>query len=81
MQQTGQEPSPTKHLVTTYLSDVKSRVDACIFDFLPTTHKHPDVYQLYQMMLDYPAPRREGITSRALYAHVRGVRRRYAARR
>ena len=61
MQQTGQEPPPTKRLVATYLSDVKSRVDACIFDFLPTTHKHPDVHQLYQMMLDYPRRAAKGL--------------------
>ena len=61
MQKTGQDPSPTRHLVTTYLSDVKSRVDACIFDFLPTAHKHPDVHNLYQMMLDYPRRAAKGL--------------------
>ena len=70
MQKTGQDLSPTKHLVTTYLSEIKSKVDACIFDFLPTTHQHPDVHQLYQMMLDYPTPRRERVASRALHAYV-----------
>lgn len=61
MPKTGQEPSPTKDLVTTYLSDVKSEVDACIFDFLPTAHEHPDVHQLYQMMLDYPHRAAKGL--------------------
>ena len=70
MQKTGQEPLPTQHLVTTYLSDVKSRVDACIFDFLPTAHQHPDVHQLYQMMLDYPRRAAKGLRARALYAYV-----------
>ena len=61
MPKTGQEPSPTKDLVTTYLSDVKSRVDACILDFLPIAHEHPDVHQLYQMMLDYPRRTAKGL--------------------
>ena len=61
MQKTGQDISPTKHLVTTYLSDIKNKVDACIFDFLPTAHEHPDVHQLYQMMLDYPRRAAKGL--------------------
>ena len=61
MQKTGQDPLPTQHLVTAYLSGVKSRVDACIFDFLPTAHKHPDVHELYQMMLDYPRRAAKGL--------------------
>ena len=61
MQKTEQEPSPTKHLVTEYLSDVKNKVDACIFEFLPTDHEHPDVHQLYQMMLDYPRRAAKGL--------------------
>ena len=61
MQKTGQDISPTKHLVTTYLSEIKSKVDACIFDFLPTDHEHPDVHQLYQMMLDYPRRAAKGL--------------------
>ena len=74
MPKTGQEPSPTKDLVTTYLSDVKSRVDACILDFLPIAHEHPDVHQLYQMMLDYPRRTAKGVTACALPAYMRGVR-------
>ena len=58
MPKSGSEPAPTKELVTSYLKEVKTRVDACIFDFLPNTHEQQDVHQLYQMMLDYP--RREG---------------------
>ncbi len=61
MQKTGRDSSATQHLVTTYLSDVKRRVDACLFDFLPTAHKHPDVHQLYQMMLDYPRRAGKGL--------------------
>ena len=62
MQKTGQRHlNQQKHLVTTYLSDIKSKVDACIFDFLPTAHEHPDVHQLYQMMLDYPRRARERV--------------------
>lgn len=61
MPKTGQDSSLTKDLVTTYLSDVKSRIDACILDFLPTAHEHPDVHQLYQMMLDYPRRAAKGL--------------------
>ena len=61
MRTSGQEPAPTKDLVTAYLSEVKNKVDACIFDFLPTTHKHPDVQRLYQMMSDYPRRAGKGL--------------------
>ena len=61
MRKSAQEPAPTRDLVTAYLSEVKNRVDACIFDFLPTTHEHRDVQQLYQMMLDYPSRAGKGL--------------------
>ncbi len=61
MPKSGSEPAPTKELVTEYLKEVKTRVDACIFDFLPDTHEHQDVHQLYQMMLDYPQRSGKGL--------------------
>lgn len=61
MPKSGREPAPTKDLVSAYLKEVKTKVDACIFDFLPTTHKHQDVHQLYQMMLDYPQRAGKGL--------------------
>ncbi len=61
MPNTGPEPAPTKEVVTAYLKEVKTRVDACIFDFLPTSHEQPDVHQLYQMMLDYPRRAGKGL--------------------
>ncbi len=60
-QKTGQKPVTTKEHVAEYLSHVKSQVDTCIFDFLPATHEHPDVRQLYQMMLDYPQRAAKGL--------------------
>lgn len=61
MSKTGLEPAPTKDLVTAYLREVKTKVDTCIFDFLPTTHEHQDVHQLYQMMSDYPRRAGKGL--------------------
>lgn len=61
MPKSGCEPAPTKDLVTAYLKEVKTKVDACIFDFLPTTHEHQDIHQLYQMMLDYPRRAGKGL--------------------
>ncbi len=55
------EPAPTQDLVNAYLKEVKTRVDACIFDFLPTSHEHQDVHELYQMMLDYPQRAGKGL--------------------
>lgn len=61
MPKPGSEPAPTKELITAYLKEVKTRVDACIFDFLPTSHKDQDVNELYQMMLDYPRRAGKGL--------------------
>lgn len=57
----GRGTSPTTAIVTEYLSEVKRKVDTCIFDFLPTAHAHPDVHRLYQMMLDYPRRAAKGL--------------------
>lgn len=61
MPKPGCEPAPTKEHVNAYLNEVKEKVDACIFDFLPNTHEHKDIHQLYQMMLDYPRRAGKGL--------------------
>ena len=61
MPNSGLEPAPIKDLVTAYLKEVKTKVDTCIFDFLPTVHEHQDVHQLYQMMSDYPRRAGKGL--------------------
>ena len=37
-----------------FLKETKAKIDAYIFDFLPTDHKRAEVRRLYKMMLDYP---------------------------
>ena len=41
-----------------FLKETKAKIDAYIFDFLPTEHEQPEVRQFYEMMMDYP--RRSG---------------------
>ena len=44
-----------------FLKETKKKIDAHIFDFLPSEHNHPEVHQFYQMMLDYPLRAGKGL--------------------
>ena len=44
-----------------FLKETKQKIDAHIFDFLPSKHDHPEVHQFYQMMLDYPLRAGKGL--------------------
>ncbi len=43
------------------LRSLKSKVDRCIFDFLPSAHEIPEIDLLYKMMRDYPSRSGKGL--------------------
>ena len=44
-----------------FLKETKEKIDPYIFDFLPRAHSHPEIRQLYKMMLDYPLRSGKGL--------------------